>query len=53
MADEDDVFAGFLEGSTNDKQMKEIFKMFDQDGDDLIDMDELRNIFQQMGQDPS
>ena len=36
------------EGYISDK-IKKIFKMFDQDNDDLINMDEMRTIFRQMG----
>ena len=42
-----------LEGNITEKQMKEIFDMFDQDNDGEINMEELRRIFRQMGQDPS
>ena len=35
------------------EKMKNIFNMFDQDKDELINMDEMRGIFKQMGQDPS
>ena len=45
---------GYFDASAfiSDK-VKKIFKMFDQDKDDLINMEELRNIFRQMGQEPS
>ena len=45
MADNDD-FLAMLQDSMGERQMKEIFDMFDQDKDGVIDMDELRRIFQ-------
>ena len=35
------------------EKMQHIFNMFDQDKDELINMDELRGIFNQMGQEPT
>lgn len=35
------------------EKTKKVFRMFDQDQDQLINMDELRGIFRQMGQDPT
>ena len=50
-----DDLNNLLDSNVNDQevQMREIFNMFDQDKDGEIDMDELRRIFRQMGQDPS
>ena len=50
-----DDLNNLLESNVNDQevQMREIFNMFDQDKDGEIDMDELRRIYRQMGQDPS
>ena len=42
-----------ITGNYISEKMKNIFKMFDQDNDELINMDEMRRIFKQMGQDPS
>ena len=53
MTDNDDDLMLMLEDRVTEKEMKEIFDMFDQDKDGEIDMEELRRIFRQMGQDPS
>ena len=44
------MFANLNEGEDyiSDK-IRKIFKMFDQDNDDLISIDEMRTIFRQMG----
>ena len=54
MSDGGDMFANLNEGEDyiSDK-IRKIFKMFDQDNDDLISIDEMRTIFRQMGQDPT
>ena len=54
MADDADQLQSLVtSGKVVNKKVKAIFKMFDQDNDDLINMDELREIFRQMGQDPT
>ena len=45
----DDDMMALLDNNVNERQMREIFNMFDQDKDGEIDMDELRRIFRQMG----
>ena len=52
---DDPLFSLGIEGQNNyiSDKMVNIFKMFDQDRDDLINMDEMRKIFRQMGQDPT
>ena len=53
MADDDPLFNLGTDAGYISEKMKNIFKMFDQDDDELINMEEMRGIFNQMGQDPS
>ena len=53
MADDDPLFNLGTDAGYISEKMKNIFKMFDQDDDELINMEEMKGIFNQMGQDPS
>jgi Ca2+-binding EF-hand superfamily protein len=53
MASNDDLLMDLKGDTIIGDRTRQIFKMFDQDGDSLINMEELRQIFKQMGQNPT